>query len=133
MNMQSPACVFAGPQFILFGTQQVPRTVKDDGANRISGKTEQGIWLYSDHVRTGTKFGIWECIAGQFKVKMDGFTEFCHIIGGRTGNGQVLADRPRPTVRADDSFVMEAGFEAKWYVPIYIKKCFAISSLSGAV
>lgn len=114
-------------RFILFGAPEVDRVVKDDSANRISGKAEQGVWLYSNDVQTQSRFGVWECNAGRFTAKMDGFTEFCHIIEGEAEITN-LADRSVRNVRAGDSFVMEAGLEMEWYVPIYIKKCFAISS-----
>ncbi|WP_156916822.1 hypothetical protein [Leisingera aquimarina] len=32
--------------------------------------------------------------------------------------------------RAGDSFVMQAGLAMEGYVPVYIKKCFAISQLN---
>ncbi|MEL6597226.1 MAG: cupin domain-containing protein [Pseudomonadota bacterium] len=115
-------------RFILFGAPEVPRTIKQDTANKISGKAEQGVWLYSNDEQTATKFGIWECNAGKFKATMDGYTEFCHILEGEAEITN-LADRSSRIVRAGDSFVMEAGLETEWHVPIYIKKCFAISSL----
>jgi uncharacterized cupin superfamily protein len=115
-------------KFILFGAPEVPRTIKDDSANLISGKAEQGVWLYSEDAQTSTKFGIWECSAGRFNAKMDGHTEFCHILEGEAEITN-LADRSKRIVRAGDSFVMEAGLEMEWHVPIYIKKCFTISSV----
>lgn len=115
-------------RFILFGAPEVERGVKDDKANRISGKAEQGVWLYSDDAQTQTKFGVWECNAGRFKATMDGYTEFCHILEGEAEVTN-LADRSKRIIRAGDSFVMEAGLETEWYVPIYIKKCFSISQV----
>ncbi len=115
-------------RFILFGAPEVPRAVKDDSANRIAGKADQGVWLYSNDEQTGSKFGIWECNAGRFKATMDGYTEFCHILEGEAEITN-LADRSTRIVRAGDSFVMEAGLEMEWYVPIYIKKCFSIVNL----
>lgn len=116
------------PSFILFGAPEAPRTVKDDSANLISGKAEQGVWLYSDDAKTGAKFGVWECTAGKFKGKMDGYTEFCHILEGEAEITN-LADNSTRVVRAGDSFVMECGLEMEWNVPNYIKKCFAISNV----
>lgn len=116
------------PQFILFGAPEITRTVKDDSANLISGKAEQGVWLYSDNKQSGSKFGIWECSAGRFRATMDGFTEFCHILEGEAEVTN-LADRSTRIIRAGDSFVMEAGLKTEWHVPLYIKKCFAISLL----
>ena len=118
------------PSFILFGAPHVCRTVKDDSANRIAGKAEQGVWLYSNDVQSGAKFGIWECNAGKFRATMMGYTEFCHILEGEAEITN-LADRSKRIVRAGDSFVMEAGLSTEWYVPIYIKKCFAISTVIG--
>lgn len=130
MSIFQPNITLDRPRFILFGAPETARTVKDDSANLISGKADQGVWLYSDDVRTGAKFGIWECNAGRFRAKMDGYTEFCHILEGEAEITN-LADRSRRNVRAGDSFVMEAGLEMEWYVPIYIRKCFAISALTN--
>ncbi|WP_420336446.1 cupin domain-containing protein [Roseibium sp.] len=128
MNVQNLTHVQGPPRFILFGAPPAPRTIKDDSANLISGKAEQGVWLYSDDIQTGSKFGTWECSAGRFKATMDGYTEFCHILEGEAEITN-LADRSVRNVHAGDSFVMEAGLEMEWYVPIYIKKCFVIASL----
>ncbi len=115
--------------FIRFGDPEVARVIKDDPASVVSGNPVQGSWLYSDDTQTGSRFGIWECSAGKFRAKMDGHTEFCHILEGEahikdldTGNVH--------TVKAGDSFVMEEGFDTEWDVPNYIKKCFAISNLT---
>ena len=116
------------PQFILFDAPEAPRNIKDDSANLIAGKAEQGVWLYSADEKTGSKSGIWECTAGRFRATMDGFTEFCHILEGEAEVTN-LGDRSRRTVRAGDSFVMEAGLATEWHVPIYIKKCFVITDL----
>ena len=128
MNAQTFAHHLTRPKFILFGAPEAKRTIKDDSANLISGKAEQGVWLYSDDTQSGSKFGIWECNAGRFNATMEGFTEFCHILEGEAEITN-LADRSKRVVRAGDSFVMEAGLAMEWYVPIYIKKCFAISQL----
>jgi uncharacterized cupin superfamily protein len=57
---------------------------------------------------------------------MNGITEFCYIIEGEAEITN-LADTSKRTVRAGDAFVMESGLETEWYIPIYIKKYFAIS------
>lgn len=118
------------PAFIHFGKPEVDRVLKDDAANIVEGNPQQGSWLYSDDTQTDSKFGFWECTAGKFRAKMDGHTEFCHILEGEAHitnleNGDVH------TVKAGDSFVMEEGFDTEWHVPNYIKKCFAISKLKG--
>jgi uncharacterized cupin superfamily protein len=128
MNQISRQTTRNDARFILFGAPEVPRTVKEDSANLISGKAEQGVWLYSNDQQTCTKFGIWECNAGRFTATMAGITEFCHILEGEAEVTN-LADRSKRIIRAGDSFVMEAGLETEWYVPIYIKKCFSISSV----
>ncbi|WP_282095402.1 cupin domain-containing protein [Epibacterium ulvae] len=128
MNAQNFTHTQTQPSFILFGAPEVPRTIKDDSANLISGKAEQGVWLYSNDTQSGSKFGIWECNAGRFRATMDGITEFCHILEGEAEVTN-LADRSTRIIRAGDSFVMEAGLRTEWYVPVYIKKCFAISDI----
>lgn len=128
MNMMNHNNLKKTANFVLFGAPEVARTVKDDSANLISGKADQGVWLYSDDQQSGSKFGIWECNAGRFNAKMDGITEFCHILEGEAEITN-LSDRSKRIVRTGDSFVMEAGLETEWYVPIYIKKCFAISNI----
>lgn len=129
MNAQTFQHALLNPRFILFGAPEIPRTEKDDSANLISGKAEQGVWLYSDDQQSGSKFGIWECNAGRFRAAMDGITEFCHILEGEAEITN-LADRSTRIVRAGDSFVMEAGLQTEWHVPIYVKKCFAISAVN---
>lgn len=114
--------------FIRFGTPEVDRAIKDDAHNIVEGSPEQGSWLYSNDTQTGSRFGFWECSEGKFLARMDGFTEFCHILEGEA-HVTNLADGTVHTVRAGDTFVMEAGFETEWHVPKYIKKCFAISDL----
>lgn len=115
--------------FIRFGSPEVERVKKDISADIVEGNPEHGSWLYSNDTQTGSRFGIWECSAGKFKAKMDGITEFCHILEGEAHITN-FADGVTHTVKAGDSFVMEEGFEAEWHVPTHIKKCFAISDLA---
>ncbi|GAA6208486.1 hypothetical protein NBRC116601_17790 [Cognatishimia sp. WU-CL00825] len=128
MNAQNFIHTTVQPSFILFGAPEVPRVVKNDEVNLIAGKAEQGVWLYSDDTQSGSKFGIWESNAGRFRATMEGITEFCHILEGEAEVTN-LADRSTRIIRAGDSFVMEAGLRTEWHVPIYIKKCFAISKV----
>ncbi|ASJ73847.1 cupin domain-containing protein [Granulosicoccus antarcticus] len=114
--------------FIRFGSPEIERVSKDIGADIVEGNPEQGSWLYSNDTQTGTRFGIWECSAGKFNASYKSITEFCHILEGEAHITN-LADGSIQTVKAGDSFVMEAGFEAQWHVPVHIKKCFAISDL----
>jgi len=114
--------------FIHFGSPEVERVVKEDNHNIVEGNPEQGSWLYSNHTQSGSRFGFWECSEGKFRAKMDGFTEFCHILEGEAHITD-LASETVHTVRAGDTFVMEAGLETEWHVPNHIKKCFAISDL----
>lgn len=118
------------PAFIHFGKPEIERAIKDDSANIVEGSPEQGSWLYSDDAKTSSKFGFWDCTAGKFRAKMDGYTEFCHILAGEAHITN-LADGSVRTVKAGDSFVMEAGLDTQWHVPNYIKKCFAISALKS--
>ena len=46
MNMMNHNILKKTANFILFGAPEVARTVKDDSANLISGKADQGVWLY---------------------------------------------------------------------------------------
>lgn len=114
--------------FIRFGSPEVERVSKDLGENIVEGNPEQGSWLYSDDTQTGSRFGIWECSAGKYNASYAGISEFCHILEGEAHITD-LADGTTHTVKAGDSFVMEAGFEAQWHVPVHVKKCFAISDL----
>lgn len=116
------------PSFIRFGDPEVDRVIKDDSANIVEGNPEQSSWLYSNNISTGSRFGIWECTKGKFKAKMNGYTEFCHILEGEA-HVTNLANGEVHTVRAGDSFVMEEGFDTEWDVPKFIKKCFALSDL----
>lgn len=112
--------------FIHFGCPEVERVSKDLGDSIVEGQPEQGAWLYCNDLKTGSRFGLWECTAGTFKASYDGFSEFCHVLEGEA-HIRNLADDTVHTVKAGDSFVMQEGFEAEWHVPDYIKKCFAIS------
>jgi uncharacterized cupin superfamily protein len=118
----------ASSSFIRFGSPEVDRVKKDISADIVEGNPEHGSWLYSDDVQTGSRFGVWESSAGKFKAKMDGITEFCHILEGEAHITN-LSDGQTHTVKAGDSFVMEEGFTCEWHVPNHIKKCFAISNL----
>ena len=117
------------PTFTLFSEEQIDRVVKEDDANRLSGEAEQGVWLYMNEAQTGSKFGEWDCTAGRFRAKMDGYTEFCHILEGEAEITN-LADGVTRTVRPGDSFIMTAGLELEWNVPNYVRKCFVISALT---
>lgn len=117
------------PTFTLFSENAVSRTPKDDAANRLSGAAEQGVWLQLNEAQTGSKFGEWDCTAGRFRAKMDGYTEFCHILEGEAEITN-LADGVTRTVRPGDSFIMTAGLELEWNVPTYVRKCFVICALT---
>lgn len=114
--------------FIHFGSPEIDRVRKDVSADIVEGNPEQGVWLYSDDTKTGSRFGVWECSAGKFTASYRGITEFCHILEGQAHITN-LADQTTHTVTTGDSFVMQEGFEAQWHVPVYIKKCFAISDV----
>lgn len=116
------------PNFIHFGSPEVDRVIKADAHNIVEGSPEQSSWLYSNDTPTGSRSGIWECTAGKFRAKMDGFTEICHIIEGEAhvtdlGTGAVH------TVRAGDAFAMQAGLETEWDVPKFIRKSFTLCSV----
>ncbi len=114
------------PQFILFGSPEVPAIDKDVSACTVSGNPAQTSRLYSDEPKSGTRCGIWDCQAGVFTATMDGINEFCCIIEGEAEITD-LDDGSKRTVRAGDAFVMEPGMRLEWTVPKYIKKYFAIS------
>jgi len=118
----------ANASFIQFGSPEVARVEKDPGADLVEGNPVQGVWLYSDDTKTGSRFGVWECAAGKFNASYAGITEFCHILKGEA-HVTNRADGTINTVKAGDSFVIESGFEAQWHVPTYIKKSFAISDV----
>lgn len=118
----------ATASFIQFGSPEVERVGKELGAEVVEGKPQQGVWLYSDDTQTGSRFGVWECAAGKFNASYAGITEFCHILEGEAHITN-RSDGTVNTVKAGDSFVIEAGFEAQWHVPVYIKKSFAISDV----
>lgn len=115
------------PAFILFGSPEVEKTIKTD-ANVTAGNPEMGVWLYGNDEQTGSRCGIWECTAGDHRAKMDGFMEFCHILEGEA-EITLVSDGTKRTVRAGDSFMMEAGLEMDWHVPKYVRKCFVISEV----
>lgn len=117
------------PTFILFTESTVTRAVKDTRDGTLEGEAEQGVWLISEDPQTGSKYGMWDCTAGRFRAKMDGYTEFCHILEGEAEITN-LDDGSTRTVRPGDSFVMTAGLELEWHVPVYIKKVFTISALA---
>ena len=115
-------------KFIRFGAPEVDRVAKDISADTIEGNPEQGVWIYSNDMKTGSRSGIWECAAGKFTAKMDGHTEFCHVLEGEAHITN-LSDGNVHTVRAGDSFVMEEGFDTQWHVPKYIRKSFVLIDL----
>ncbi len=116
------------PSFIRFGSPQVERVAKDISGSVVEGDPQQGVWLYSNDIQSGARFGIWESAAGRFRAKMTGLTEFCHILEGEA-HVTDLSSGEVHSITVGDSFVMEAGFDGEWYVPKYVKKCFAISDL----
>lgn len=116
------------PAFILFGSPEVEKTIKTD-ANVTAGDPQMGVWLYGNDEQTGSRCGIWECTAGDHRAKMDGYMEFCHILEGEA-EITLLCDGSKRTVRAGDSFMMEAGLEMDWHVPKYVRKCFVISDVT---
>jgi len=116
------------PTFILFGNPSVEKTDTTPNANITSGDPKMGAWVYGNDAKTGSRCGFWECTAGDQRVKMDGYMEFCHILEGEA-EITLLKDGSKRTVRAGDSFMMEAGLEMDWHVPTYIRKCFVISDV----
>lgn len=120
----------SSPRLIKFGEPAVERVAKDVSEITVEGNPEQGAWLYSDHGPSASRAGIWECAAGKFRAKMEGLTEFCHVLEGEAHITN-LADNTVTTVRAGDSFVMEAGYDTEWHVPNYIRKCFVLSDVKG--
>ena len=116
------------PSLIRFGSPEVPRVIKDDADNIVEGNPEQGSWVYTNDAKAGSRSGFWECSAGKFRAKMNGFTEFCHILEGEAHITN-LADGTVNTVKAGDTFVMEAGYETEWHVPHYIRKCFVVTDV----
>mgnify|MGYP001073989763 CR=1 FL=1 len=117
-------------KLIHFGQTEVEAVVKDDQVNIVEGNPVQKVWLFSNDQQTGSRHGMWDCTAGKFKVKMNGYTEFCHILEGEAEITN-LADGSVTSVKAGDSFVMESGYDTQWHVPTYIKKSFVISDLVG--
>ena len=113
------------PILVHFSNHDVSRVEKDITGKVIQGNPTQGSWLHCDIKEAGARFGQWECQAGTFRAKMDGIVEFCHILEGEAHITN-LADGSVQNVCAGDSFVMEAGFDGEWMVPIYIKKSFVI-------
>ena len=116
------------PAFILFGQPEVEKVTKPTTERLVSGEAREGVWLYCDDAQTGSKFGQWDCTEGRFRVTMEGYTEFCHLLEGEA-EITVLASGETRTVKAGDSFVMQAGLEMEWHVPRYISKSFVVSSL----
>lgn len=114
--------------FIRFGNPEVEKVIKEDSANIIEGSPQQSSQLYSNDARTASRYGIWECTKGKFRAKMDGHTEFCHILEGEAHITD-LASGEVHTVKAGNAFVMEEGFDTEWHVPNFIRKYFAISDL----
>ena len=114
------------PQFILFGSPEIPHVDKDvDPASVVEGNPAQKSWLYSNEETAGARFGVWDCQAGKFRAKMDGIVEFCCIIEG-SADITNLADGSTRTVSAGDAFLMQEGLDLEWHVPNYIKKYFSI-------
>ncbi len=123
-------CETKSPNFIRLGSSEVERVAKDISEVIVEGNPEQGAWVYSNDVRTGSRSGIWECAAGKFRAKMEGYSEFCHILEGEAHITN-LADGRVHSVKAGDSFIMEEGFDTEWHVPKYIRKCFVLCDLGG--
>lgn len=118
------------PSLINFSHNDVTRVEKDITGKVIQGNPTQGSWLHCDIKKAGARFGQWECQAGTFRAKMDGIVEFCHILEGEAYITN-LANGAVHTVRAGDSFVMEAEFDGEWLVSTYIKKSFVICDVKG--
>lgn len=116
------------PSFIHFGKPSVEKANTTAKANVLAGDPQMGVWLYGNDAQTSSRCGIWECTAGDHRAKMDGYMEFCHILEGEA-EITLVSDGSKRTVRAGDSFMMEAGLEMDWHVPTYIRKCFVISDV----
>jgi uncharacterized protein len=78
----------------------------------ISGNPRFTSWNV-DEAAGGVSSGIWESTPGKWRFKNDHW-EFCRI---RSGVSIVTEEGGEAhTVRADDSFVLRAGFKGTWEV-----------------
>lgn len=103
----------------------MPNTNRDDV---ISGEVTRNAWVHCDDPKSSSRFGFWECSAGVFTASYANITEFCHVLEGEA-HIKDLATGESFTVKAGDSFVLEAGLETEWTIPTHIRKCFAISDV----
>ncbi len=116
------------PNFTHFGQNDVSATPNTNRDDVVSGDVARNTWVHCVDLQTSSRFGFWDCSAGVFTASYDGISEFCHILEGEahikiTDTGDVF------TVKAGDSFVMEAGLQTEWTIPTYIRKCFAITDV----
>lgn len=87
------------------------------------GLTEATSTLWSAVVGSG-EAGFWECTAGEFTARRDGYTEVCHLLEGDVtveteGGGSVR-------LGAGDSLVMPSGWVGRWIVHAPVRKLYVI-------
>ena len=113
------------PRLVHFGENDVPATPNTNQDDVLSGDATRNAWVHCVDPKSSSRFGYWECAAGVIRADYDNITEFCHVI---EGEAQVkdLSTGESFTVKAGDSFVLEAGLKTEWTVPTYIRKSFAI-------
>lgn len=116
------------PRLVHFAQQDVPATPNTNTDDIISGDVKRTAWVHCVDPKSSSRFGFWECSAGVTRADYDGITEFCHVLEGEAHvkdltSGEVF------TVKAGDSFVLEAGLKTEWTVPNHIRKSFAITDV----
>lgn len=120
----------SSPRLINFSQNDVPKVVNTNRDDVVSGEVERNAWVHCVDPKTSSRFGYWDCSAGVFTADYDKITEFCHVLEGEA-HVKDLATGESFTVKAGDSFVLEAGLKTQWTVPKYIRKSFVISDVKG--
>lgn len=118
------------PRLVHFAQNGAPKTINTNRDDVVSGEVERNAWVHCVDPKSSLRFGYWDCSARVFNADYDGITEFCHVLEGEA-HVKDLTTGESFTVKAGDSFVLEAGLKTEWTIPIYIRKSFAITDVKG--
>lgn len=93
----------------------------------LDGQLESSVelWVSPDG---SCETGVWECTAGTFTARRDGYDEVCVVVSGRAtvtdSNGVVTELSPGSTL------ITPSGWSGTWVIPETLRKIYTIRTIA---